>query len=211
MSQILFSDILIHLLPCDICMCNKNSLEQRLFIPLNKSHLPRTSQQTVNQWTKVGGSGERRMWEVRFKGVYFWTGMRSSMAWPFSSRFSISISSLTPSTNICTSSTSEKPKRSALEMSKTPPTAAVSTPPNEQRHHYLLISISALYFGSWHSVLCCLNVLQLKSVWFLPVPRFCSLSLLRTSSNWRYLLRLGSLTCTPARSPVPRLDGQVRT
>uniref|UniRef100_A0A672MLZ6 Uncharacterized protein n=1 Tax=Sinocyclocheilus grahami TaxID=75366 RepID=A0A672MLZ6_SINGR len=58
--------------------------------------------------------------------------MRSSMAWPFSSRFSISISSLRPSTSICTSSTSEKPRRSALEMSKTPPTAAVSTPPNEQ-------------------------------------------------------------------------------
>uniref|UniRef100_A0A672HJA8 Uncharacterized protein n=1 Tax=Salarias fasciatus TaxID=181472 RepID=A0A672HJA8_SALFA len=53
----------------------------------------------------------------------------SSMDWPFSSLFSISTSSLTPSTTICTSSTSEKPRRSALEMSKTPPTAAVSTPP----------------------------------------------------------------------------------
>uniref|UniRef100_A0A8C9YL32 Uncharacterized protein n=1 Tax=Sander lucioperca TaxID=283035 RepID=A0A8C9YL32_SANLU len=53
----------------------------------------------------------------------------SSMDWPFSSFFSISTSSLTPSTTICTSSTSEKPSLSALEMSKTPPTAAVSTPP----------------------------------------------------------------------------------
>uniref|UniRef100_A0A8C6YWY8 Uncharacterized protein n=1 Tax=Nothoprocta perdicaria TaxID=30464 RepID=A0A8C6YWY8_NOTPE len=55
--------------------------------------------------------------------------MRSSMDWPFSRRFSISMSSFTPSTTICTSSTSEKPRRSALETSNTPPTAAVSTPP----------------------------------------------------------------------------------
>uniref|UniRef100_A0A673VC49 Uncharacterized protein n=1 Tax=Suricata suricatta TaxID=37032 RepID=A0A673VC49_SURSU len=55
----------------------------------------------------------------------------SSMAWPCSSRCSISMSSFTPSTTICTSSTSEKPRRSALETSKTPPTAAVSTPPGE--------------------------------------------------------------------------------
>uniref|UniRef100_A0A3B3WSC8 Uncharacterized protein n=1 Tax=Poecilia mexicana TaxID=48701 RepID=A0A3B3WSC8_9TELE len=52
-----------------------------------------------------------------------------SMGWPFSSLFSISTSSLTPSTTIWTRSTSEKPSRSALEMSNTPPTAAVSTPP----------------------------------------------------------------------------------
>ncbi|KAG9336593.1 hypothetical protein JZ751_002940 [Albula glossodonta] len=49
----------------------------------------------------------------------------------FDRRFSISTINLTPSTTICTSSTSEKPKRSALEMSKTPPTAAVSTPPEK--------------------------------------------------------------------------------
>uniref|UniRef100_A0A8C0JAH7 Uncharacterized protein n=1 Tax=Chelonoidis abingdonii TaxID=106734 RepID=A0A8C0JAH7_CHEAB len=55
-----------------------------------------------------------------------------SMDWPFSRRFSISISSFTPSTTICTSSTSEKPSRSALETSNTPPTAAVSTPPEER-------------------------------------------------------------------------------
>uniref|UniRef100_A0A8C6ISA9 Uncharacterized protein n=1 Tax=Melopsittacus undulatus TaxID=13146 RepID=A0A8C6ISA9_MELUD len=55
--------------------------------------------------------------------------MRSSIDWPFSRRFSISMSSFTPSTTICTSSTSEKPRRSALEISNTPPTAAVSTPP----------------------------------------------------------------------------------
>uniref|UniRef100_A0A8C4EGS4 Uncharacterized protein n=1 Tax=Dicentrarchus labrax TaxID=13489 RepID=A0A8C4EGS4_DICLA len=48
----------------------------------------------------------------------------SSMDWPFSSFFSISTSSLTPSTTICTSSTSEKPSLSALEISNTPPTAA---------------------------------------------------------------------------------------
>uniref|UniRef100_A0A3Q3FI69 Uncharacterized protein n=1 Tax=Labrus bergylta TaxID=56723 RepID=A0A3Q3FI69_9LABR len=52
----------------------------------------------------------------------------SSMLSPPSRRFSISTSRLTPSTTICTSSTSEKPRRSAFEMSKTPPTAAVSTP-----------------------------------------------------------------------------------
>uniref|UniRef100_A0A8C5FKX6 Uncharacterized protein n=1 Tax=Gadus morhua TaxID=8049 RepID=A0A8C5FKX6_GADMO len=51
--------------------------------------------------------------------------MRSSMAWPASRRFSMSTISRTPSTTICTSSTSEKPSRSALEMSKTPPTAAL--------------------------------------------------------------------------------------
>uniref|UniRef100_A0A3B5KB67 Uncharacterized protein n=1 Tax=Takifugu rubripes TaxID=31033 RepID=A0A3B5KB67_TAKRU len=50
---------------------------------------------------------------------------------PFSSRFSMSTSSFTPSTTICTSSTSEKPSLSPLEMSNTPPTAAVSTPPDE--------------------------------------------------------------------------------
>ncbi|KAJ1069673.1 hypothetical protein K5549_009696, partial [Capra hircus] len=62
--------------------------------------------------------------------------MRSSMAWPCSSRCSISMSSFTPSTTICTSSTSEKPRRSALETSKTPPTAAVSTPPGETPHQH---------------------------------------------------------------------------
>uniref|UniRef100_A0A3Q1GAZ0 Uncharacterized protein n=1 Tax=Acanthochromis polyacanthus TaxID=80966 RepID=A0A3Q1GAZ0_9TELE len=56
----------------------------------------------------------------------------SSMLSPASRRFSMSTSRLTPSTTICTSSTSEKPRRSALEMSKTPPTAAVSTPPERQ-------------------------------------------------------------------------------
>uniref|UniRef100_A0A8C0BMX8 Secreted protein n=1 Tax=Buteo japonicus TaxID=224669 RepID=A0A8C0BMX8_9AVES len=53
----------------------------------------------------------------------------SSMGWFCSSFFSISTSSFTPSTTICTCSTSEKPRRSALEMSKTAPMAAVSTPP----------------------------------------------------------------------------------
>uniref|UniRef100_A0A4W4EVN1 Uncharacterized protein n=1 Tax=Electrophorus electricus TaxID=8005 RepID=A0A4W4EVN1_ELEEL len=62
--------------------------------------------------------------------------MRSSIDWPASSRFSISTSSLTPSTTICTSSTSEKPNRSAFEMSKVPPTAAVSTPPGLRHYGY---------------------------------------------------------------------------
>uniref|UniRef100_A0A8C5S557 Uncharacterized protein n=1 Tax=Laticauda laticaudata TaxID=8630 RepID=A0A8C5S557_LATLA len=56
------------------------------------------------------------------------------MHWPFSRRFSISISSFTPSTTICTSSTSENPRRSALEISNTPPTAAVSTPPKTNQN-----------------------------------------------------------------------------
>uniref|UniRef100_A0A8C1N5T6 Uncharacterized protein n=1 Tax=Cyprinus carpio TaxID=7962 RepID=A0A8C1N5T6_CYPCA len=54
-----------------------------------------------------------------------------SMDSPFSSFFSISIISLTPSTTHCTCSTSEEPIRSALEMSNTPPTEAVSTPPEK--------------------------------------------------------------------------------
>uniref|UniRef100_A0AAY4ETY9 Secreted protein n=1 Tax=Denticeps clupeoides TaxID=299321 RepID=A0AAY4ETY9_9TELE len=53
-----------------------------------------------------------------------------SMASPFSSFFSISTMSLTPSTTHWTWSTSEDPMRSALEMSNTPPTEAVSTPPS---------------------------------------------------------------------------------
>uniref|UniRef100_A0A3B4A5J3 Uncharacterized protein n=1 Tax=Periophthalmus magnuspinnatus TaxID=409849 RepID=A0A3B4A5J3_9GOBI len=52
-----------------------------------------------------------------------------SMDSPFSSFFSISTISLTPSTTSCTWYTSEEPRRSALEMSNTPPTEAVSTPP----------------------------------------------------------------------------------
>uniref|UniRef100_A0A452VFW2 Uncharacterized protein n=1 Tax=Ursus maritimus TaxID=29073 RepID=A0A452VFW2_URSMA len=53
----------------------------------------------------------------------------SSMDWPFSSFFSISTMSFTPSTTSCTCSTSDEPSRSALDMSNTEPTAAVSTPP----------------------------------------------------------------------------------
>uniref|UniRef100_A0A8C9YFR0 Uncharacterized protein n=1 Tax=Sander lucioperca TaxID=283035 RepID=A0A8C9YFR0_SANLU len=49
-----------------------------------------------------------------------------SMASPFSSFFSISTISLTPSTTNWTWATSEEPRRSALEMSNTPPTEAVS-------------------------------------------------------------------------------------
>lgn len=45
----------------------------------------------------------------------------------------------------------------------------------------------------------------------IPVPRFCRRSLVRISSNLACVLSLGSLTWTPPRSPVPRLEGQVRT
>uniref|UniRef100_A0A671ED24 Uncharacterized protein n=1 Tax=Rhinolophus ferrumequinum TaxID=59479 RepID=A0A671ED24_RHIFE len=55
----------------------------------------------------------------------------SSMDWPFSSFFSISTMSFTPSTTSCTCSTSDEPSRSALDTSNTEPTAAVSTPPAE--------------------------------------------------------------------------------
>uniref|UniRef100_A0A8C0N7Z4 Uncharacterized protein n=1 Tax=Canis lupus familiaris TaxID=9615 RepID=A0A8C0N7Z4_CANLF len=65
-------------------------------------------------------------------------GTRSSMAWPCFSHCSILTSSFTPSTTICTSSTSEKPRWSALETSKTPPTAAVSTPPAPRNHPHVL-------------------------------------------------------------------------
>ena len=61
--------------------------------------------------------------------AYFWAGIMSSMDWPFSSFFSISTMSFTPSTTSCTCSTSYEPRRSALDMSNTEPTAAVSTPP----------------------------------------------------------------------------------
>ena len=63
--------------------------------------------------------------------LYFFLvlGIRLSMLCFFSSFFSMSIISCTPSTTNCTSSTSPYPRRSALEMSNVPPTAAVSTPP----------------------------------------------------------------------------------
>lgn len=62
-------------------------------------------------------------------GPYFWAGIMSSMDCPFSSFFSISTMSFTPSTTSCTCSTSDEPSRSALDTSNTEPTAAVSTPP----------------------------------------------------------------------------------
>ena len=82
-----------------------------------------------------------------------------------------SIKKFTPSMTSCTSSTSDLPSRSKLEMSKTLPVAAVSTP---------------------------------------PVPRFCSLKFSRIFGNQLFWLSSGSFICTPARSPVPRLDGQVK-
>lgn len=65
--------------------------------------------------------------------LYFCAGIMLSMASPFSSFFSISTISLTPSTTNWTWATSEEPRRSALEMSNTPPTEAVSTPPEEDK------------------------------------------------------------------------------
>lgn len=59
----------------------------------------------------------------------FFCGIRSSMEPSCSKRFSISMSSETPSMTPWTNSTSENPRRSELERSKTPPSAAVSTPP----------------------------------------------------------------------------------
>ena len=59
----------------------------------------------------------------------FFCGMRSSMEPSCSRRFSISMRRATPSMTPWTNSTSENPKRSELERSKIPPSAAVSTPP----------------------------------------------------------------------------------
>uniref|UniRef100_A0A8C9VXG9 Uncharacterized protein n=1 Tax=Scleropages formosus TaxID=113540 RepID=A0A8C9VXG9_SCLFO len=59
----------------------------------------------------------------------------SSMLPPFSSFFSISIINFTPSTTSWTCSTSEEPRRSALEMSKTPPTEAVGRSAHSQCAH----------------------------------------------------------------------------
>uniref|UniRef100_A0A3P8NKC4 Secreted protein n=1 Tax=Astatotilapia calliptera TaxID=8154 RepID=A0A3P8NKC4_ASTCA len=122
-----------------------------------------------------------------------------SMLSPFSSFFSISTISLTPSTTSWTCSTSEEPRRSALEMSNTPPTEAVSTPPKEKgqksesqwRFHWAVQAGPQAYEC-------------------LPVPRFCRRSLVRISSNLGCVLSLDSLTWTPPRRPVPRLEGQVR-
>ena len=56
-------------------------------------------------------------------------GRRSFIGLLFSSLFSIMMRRLTPSMTFWTSSTSENPSLSKFEMSKTPPSAAVSTPP----------------------------------------------------------------------------------
>lgn len=56
-------------------------------------------------------------------------GMRSSTDSRFSKRFSILMRRFTPSMIACICSTSELPRRSRLEMSKMPPSEAVSTPP----------------------------------------------------------------------------------
>ena len=63
-------------------------------------------------------------------------GIRSSMALFFSSLFSMLMRRLTPSITLWTSCTSEKPRRSELEMSKVLPTAAVSTPPEKKKATY---------------------------------------------------------------------------
>ena len=99
----------------------------------------------------------------------------------------------TPSTTFCTSSTSLWPSRSRLDMSNIPSVLAVSTPPTE----WNFVSLSV-----------CLSVCLLS--FYLPVPLFCSLSFRRISLKRSSVDSFGSLTCTPALSPVPRLDGQVR-
>uniref|UniRef100_A0A8B9Z3U8 Uncharacterized protein n=1 Tax=Buteo japonicus TaxID=224669 RepID=A0A8B9Z3U8_9AVES len=97
--------------------------------------------------------------------------MRSSMDWPFSRRFSILMSSFTPSTTICTSSTSEKPRRSALETSNTPPTAAVSTPPGARN---LVSTLTTARAGEYLSSLTSLRWEHSKTVLYklalLPPP-----------------------------------------
>merc|ERR1719309_545538 len=137
---------------------SQESLDERLF-PLHAM----SASSIAREWSRE---------KHNIVPLYFWAGIMLSMASPFSSFFSISTMSLTPSTTSWTCSTSEEPRRSALEMSNTPPTEAVSTP---------------------------------------PVPRFCRRSLVRISSNLGCTLSLGSLTWTPPRRPVPRLEGQVRT
>lgn len=91
------------------------------------------------RWRRTGENIHRTLpWLLyRTKNIvplYFWAGIMLSMASPFSSFFSISTINLTPSTTNWTCSTSEEPRRSALEMSNTPPTEAVSTPPGRRNN-----------------------------------------------------------------------------
>lgn len=60
---------------------------------------------------------------------------------------------LTPSITLCTSSTSEKPRRSEFEMSKVLPTAAVSTPPKRERKFTFTVMNKKKIHQSFHVVL----------------------------------------------------------
>ena len=84
-----------------------------------------------------------------FRDFYFcWTAEMSlsafSPAWSF---FSIAMRVLTPSTTIWTSSSSENPRRSALEISNIPPSEAVSTPPKHSIRLEILILIKLKQTG----------------------------------------------------------------
>uniref|UniRef100_A0A8C4DKS8 Uncharacterized protein n=1 Tax=Dicentrarchus labrax TaxID=13489 RepID=A0A8C4DKS8_DICLA len=97
-------------------------------------------------------------------------------------RFSMSTRSLTPSTTIWTSSTSEKPRRSALEMSKTPPTAAVSTPPGSEGQGSTLVS-----------------PVQKRVKTSLMLPPFCMLMTRRWSSSFTHTRNVLLSLCLQAR------------
>ena len=55
------------------------------------------------------------------------------------------------------------------------------------------------------------NVPSVEAVSTPPVPRFWSRSLFKISPKRASFANHGSLTCTPARRPVPRLEGHVST
>lgn len=167
----------------------------------------------VAWWTVKKKKNTKTRKKIKGFPLYFWAGIMLSIDSPFSSFFSISTISLTPSTTHCTCSTSEEPRRSALEMSNTPPTEAVSTPPerNEWRSNKSTNGTDVNYTSSWRSINISMPLhLCIMFCVCIPVPRFCRRSLVRISSNLGCVLSLGSLTWTPPRSPVPRLEGHVR-
>ena len=140
--------------------------------------------------------------------LYTWNGIVAWLTW---------ISSLIPSTTFWTSSTSEWPRRSALEMSKMPSVLAVSTPPGKKRGRGGGGGRKGAIEGrgrrgeDWgRRTSCREGEEKRRSTGCLPVPLFCSRSFLRISPNLLSVLSLGSLTWTPALRPVPRLEGQVR-
>merc|ERR1719309_405740 len=97
---------------------SQESLDERLF-PLHAM----SASSIAREWSRE---------KHNIVPLYFWAGIMLSMASPFSSFFSISTMSLTPSTTSWTCSTSEEPRRSALEMSNTPPTTLFTSPPSSE-------------------------------------------------------------------------------